>query len=57
MITALIAFLMLERIAKYTGIEPKVLVWIKEKLKRRNQPKAKLKEGIEVMGFKNKEAA
>lgn len=57
MITTLIALLILERIAKYTGIEPQVLVWFREKLQRRYQPKAKLKVEAEVMELKNKEAA
>jgi hypothetical protein len=57
MITIIIVLLILERIAKFTGIEPRVLIWLKEKLRRKNQPMAKLEVGVEVMEIENKKAA
>jgi hypothetical protein len=57
MITALIAFLIFERIAKFTGIEPRFLVWIKRKIAKRNQPKVSQQVGVEVVEMKNKKAA
>ena len=57
MITIIIVLLILERIAKFTGIEPRVLIWLKEKLRRKNQPMAILEVGVEVMEIENKKAA
>ena len=57
MITTLIALLILERIAKYTGIEPKVLVWLRKKFVKKKKTEVLLKDEVEVMELKNKKAA